>query len=180
MEMDTRALLVDEGGIYVRPSSVSNGQTICDFCTWKVRGCLLERQKERCGQFVPALSFVSDEGLDGRFSTWRGSRIWYDRIRVVARTHKTVSLITTSGDFIGQARVVDAVRSTFEHLMTEYAHTNHLMKHRGLSKEQSAQELKRWIKNNMGSRFVKRPEAIGTVILLERIEDGRHQEDQRA
>lgn len=168
MNLDTRPLLATEGAITVRPSTLATGETICSFCVMRSNGCEIEPQRERCGHFVPALSFVSAEGLDGRFSTYRGSSVWYDRARVIFRSHKRFALVTTKGDFIGFAKIVDAHRASFAHLMAEHAHTNHLVLGKNLTKPEAAEWLKRWIKHNLGSRYVKQPDAIGTVIYLER------------
>jgi hypothetical protein len=154
--------------ITVRPSSVARGDVICDFCVLRDQGCLLERQAERCGHFVPALSFVSDAGLDGAFSTFRGSSVWFDRAQIIHRTHRTVGLATTTGEHIGYAKVHAAMRSGFDQLMREHAWSNHLCKGQGFTTAEAAVWLTRWIRDHMGSRFVNRPHALGTVIYLER------------
>lgn len=177
MNMDTRNLLVKGGEIALRPSALTRGDAICDFCTLRDQGCD-DRAVERCGQFVPALSFIDETGLDGTFSTFRGSAVWYDRARVIFRGHKRFGLVRMDGSLIGYARLVDAHRDGFARLMQLHAHTNHLMKDRGFSKQQAADELTRWIKNHMGSMYVREPEALNTVLYLERLHEETRQAEE--
>lgn len=168
MLTDTRPLLAKADAITLRPSSLARGEAICDFCVLRDQGCKIVRQRERCAHFVPALSFVSAAGLDGTFSTFRGSAVWFDRAQIIQRTHGQVGLATTTGDHIGFARVLAGVRSGFDQLMREHAWSNHLCKDQGFTPPEAAVWLTRWIRDNLGSRFVNRPHAVGTVIYLER------------
>lgn len=171
MNLDTRNLLADRQGIYIRKSAVSRGNSICDFCVMRDNGCRLARQGERCEQFVPALTFVSADGLDGSFSTFRPSAIWYDRARVISNGHKRVALTKVDGDLIGFAKLVSAHRAPFSQLMAEHAWSNHLVRSQGLSKQEAARFLTGWIGRHMGSRYVKRSHALCTVIYCERIKE---------
>ena len=94
--------------------------------------------------------------------------MWFDRAQYIQRTHGIVGLATTTGDHIGFARVLAAVRSGFDQLMAEHAWSNHLLKDKDLTPPEAARWLTRWIRDNMGSRFVSRPHHRGTVIYLER------------
>lgn len=169
MNLDTRHLGVDAGGIYVKPTEYSRGSTICTFCPLRSE-CKLEPANERCGHFIPALTFVPPlVGLEGSFSTFRPSAVWYDRIKHVYSTHKRVGLVNaTTSELIGFARVKNAHRGRFVDLMREHAWSNHLLKDQSMTREEADVWLRAWIRKNMGSMYAKRPEAIGTVIYVER------------
>lgn len=147
---------------------MSNGLRICDFCFRE--SCSLERQEDRCGELIPCLSFLPPLiGLDGTFSTFRASSIWYDRARVVFRSHKTVGLLNAeTGERIGTATLKDAVRGPVGELLKRHAHTNHLIASQNMPPAEAATWLTKWISHNMGSRYVKDPTLIGTVLYLER------------
>lgn len=170
MNLETRHLGVDADGIYVKPSALSRGETICRFCPLRLDGCDLAPENERCGQFVPALTFVPPLiGLEGSFSTFRPSAIWYDRARQVFKTHKRVALVNaTTKELIGFGRVTDAHRGAFSDLMRDHAWTNHLTKDQGMTRDEAATWLRNWIRRNMGSMYVRKPAAIGTVIYVSR------------
>lgn len=172
MNLDTRPLLATKTEIYVRPSSLAAGESICNFCFMAAQSvpCPHAPKVERCGHFVPALAFVDATGLDGSFSTYRGSSIWYDRSRVLYRSHRRVGLVNKDAKILGYAELVDAHRSTFAQLMRDHAETNHLVRDLGLKGEEAAAWLTKWIKTNMGSRYVTNPEAVGTVLYLKRVE----------
>ncbi len=174
MRLDGRHILASEGIISLARSALGDGASLCDFCSIQPE-CKIKRDPERrtesCTAFVPAFSFVPPIiGLEGRFSTFRGSSIWYDRARVIFRSHKRVGLYNAeTNERIGFAKMTDAFRGPFKDLMAEHAWSNHLCKGRGISREEAPTWLPRQIRNLAGSRYVKSPEQISTVIYLERL-----------
>ena len=174
MLLDTRALLATADAIELRPSSIARGESVCDYCVMRDAGCSLERASASCETFILPLSFADETGLQGSFSTWRGSAIWYDRARVAFKSHQRMALVNSrSGALIGFARITDAHRDGFAALMRDHAKTNHLVKDRGLSPEDGAIWLAKWIRDHLGSRFTKEPLKIGTVIYLQREPDAQ-------
>ena len=170
MHLDTRPLRVDRDGIYVGPTALSKGSTICDFCSLKDNGCNLTPRIESCGQFVPALSFVPPlVGLEGSFSTYRASAIWFARAQHVMKTHRKVGLVNSvTRQLIGIGEITETHKGTFSDLMRDHAHTNHLTKDLGLTQDQADTWLRRWIRNHLGSMYEKNPVATGTVIYVDR------------
>lgn len=173
MRLDSRPIYTDAEGIKLSRVALGSGANLCDFCSIHKRTCELPPSKglERCGPFVPALSFVPPLlGLDGEFSTFRGSSVWYDRAKIVHETHGQVGLFNAeTKDLIGYAQIIDVIRGPFGDLMRDYAWTNHLARARGLSKEAAAEWLPRAIRNLAGKRYVKSDAQICTVIHLERL-----------
>lgn len=170
MERNTRPLRAAKGKFHVGKTAYEGGLRLCDFCDRRDFDCK-SPSEEGCTDLVPALFFVPPHiGLDGRFTTFRASAIWYDRARVLRQNGGVVALIdSTTGERVGRAKVVDAHQGPFWALMQKYAATNHLLRDLQLPADEAVRRLERWIANNMGSRFVKERDAIGTVLELERI-----------
>lgn len=171
METNTRPLRAANGKFHLGSVALANGLSLCNFCDRQAVDCSDPENVETCGDVVPGLYFVGPHiGLDGAFSTFRASAIWYDRARVLMKTHQTIALIESgTGARLGRARLVDAVRGPFWALMQEHAHTNHLFSGLDLGKSEAQARLEKWIRLNMGSRFVKERDAVGTVLYLERL-----------
>lgn len=169
MRLDSRYLLTSEGGISLARSALKDGASLCDFCT--IQGACPDRAKstERCPVFVPGLSFVPPMiGLKGRFSTFRASRVWYDRAQVIFRTHKDVGIYNAQTlELVSKAKLVGAFRGPFHQLMKEHAWSNHLCQGRNISREDAPTWLPRQIRNLAGSRYVKSPDQKCTVIYLD-------------
>lgn len=168
METNTRPLRAGNSKFHIGRVARDLGKSLCDYCDRKGFDCTVELE-EGCDHLVPALFFIPPHiGLDGSFSTFRPSAIWYDRARVLMRTGQPIALLEQgTKNRIGRARLVNAVRGPFWALMEKHAHSNHLMLERPKNEAQS--HLERWIRNNMGSRYVKERDAICTVLYLERL-----------
>lgn len=173
METNTRPLRAAKGAFHLGQVALKSGLALCDFCDRRGNDCPLpdfQSVQEGCGDVVPALFFADRTGLDGRFSTFRASAIWYERARVLHKSHKTVALIQTGTlERIGRARITDAVRGPFWALMEKHAASNHLFKDQQLDDATARDKLTAWIKTNMGSRYAKDRDGICTVLYLERL-----------
>jgi hypothetical protein len=110
-------------------------------------------------------------GLDGVFSTFRASSIWYERARVIKNSHGLIGLYDAKlNEKIGTAKLLNAFRGRFADLMLNHALSNHLCKGRtDLDKVTAGPWLTKQIRNLAGSRYVKSPSQVCTVMLLERV-----------
>jgi hypothetical protein len=171
MEQNTRPLRAAGSAFHLGGVAKGQGKTLCDYCDRRGNDCEKPPMQEGCADLVPALFFIPPHiGLDGVFSTFRASALWYDRARALWKTHRTVALIdSTDMSRVGRATVLGAYRGPFWALMEEHAHSNHLMRDRGLSKPDAAAELTKWIARHMGSRYAKDREGICSVIYLKRL-----------
>lgn len=177
MRLDSRHILAGEGVISLARSALAEGGSLCDFCSihdeCEVRpGDENPSKVQTCTGFVPAFTFVPPLiGLEGRFSTFRASSIWYDRARIIYRTHKRVALYNAeTKERIGFAKLVGAFHGKFKHLMAEHAWSNHLCIGKSIPIDDAPTWLPRQIRNLAGSRYVKSPEQVCTVIYLERVD----------
>jgi hypothetical protein len=168
MNLQSRHLVVDDVSIVVAPVAKKAGAKLCDFCSMRDLGCNLPAVEDRCREFTPALSFVPPIiGLDGYFSTFRASSIWYERARVVFNTHKRVGLYNSAtGELIAPARLTGAFRGPFHELMKHHSASNHLSKAAKILSGESDTWLPRKIRNLAGSRYVKRPDQTCSVIYM--------------
>lgn len=153
------------------PSALATGAKLCHYCVLSNNGCRMPLNYPnavRCEEFTPTLGFNPPlVGLEGAFSTFRSSAIWYDRARVIFNSHKRLALVNPSdGTTIAIATMTGAYRGPFKELMDEHAKTNHLTLAAGVSDESAPAWLTKQIRNRMGVRYVKSPEQIGTVIYL--------------
>jgi hypothetical protein len=173
MNLESGQLNVDDQGIKLSRSAIATGGTLCDYCSLQSSCEVFPVQNlDRCPEFTPALSFVPPLiGLEGAFSTFRASSIWYDRARVIFRSHKQVGLFNAkTKERIGLATLTGAFRGRFEDLMKSHANSNHLARDRGMSAEEAGPWLAKQIRNLAGSRYVKSPDQICTVLYLERVQ----------
>jgi hypothetical protein len=170
MEKNTRPLRARNNAFHVGRVALDAGLSMCDFCDRRSFDCDKPAVQKGCGDIVPALFFNDHTGLNGRFSTFRASAIWYDRAAALMQSHKTVALLDSETlERIGRARIRNAHRGPFWALMELHAHTNHLFKDQHLPPPEARDKLTAWVKSNMGSRYVKERDALCTVLYLERV-----------
>lgn len=172
MQSNTRPLRAANGAFHLGHVARAQGLKLCDFCDRHGRDCVRDTE-EGCTDLVPALFFIPPHiGLDGKFSTFRASSIWYERARVLMGSHRTIALRETGTmKPLGRARVLNAVRGPFWALMRRHAHTNHLfaLDDPPPSPAEASERLQSWIRSKMGSRYVKERDAICTVLYLKKL-----------
>lgn len=169
MKLNSQPIGVTDTGFELARAQHVVGEALCDYCSIEPNCKLKSARPRTCNMFVPGLGFAPPlKGLDGIFSTFRASSVWYERARVVHDTHKTFGLWNTkTGEFISYARLKNAYRGPFHDLMARHARLNHLCKDKMLTDAEAAEWLPKQIRNLAGSRYVKRPDQICTVIYLE-------------
>lgn len=80
---------------------------------------------ERCGGYLPVVSFQDCTGLEGRFNTFRRGRGWANRVVLSGR----VGIFDLAGKtMIGTARVERVESGPLGEMLAAYASMNHLMK----------------------------------------------------
>lgn len=183
MRLDTRNIRHDGKGIYLGRTEIVKGSSLCDFCSIQ-DACKVKttEQRERCDQFVMALSFSPEasKGLSGTFSTFRSSRVWHDRAQSVIENGGLVGLYNTQTcERFGYAKITKVVLGPFCRLMQEHAHTNHLSVEAGIPQNLAAEWLSRKIRNLAGPRYVKTPNQISTVIYVSTEETSQREKAAR-
>lgn len=180
MKLDTRHILTRNNGFYIRPVEYERGSSLCEFCSISAECREPNKKRERCDLFVMALSFSPEalKGLSGTFSTYRSSQIWYERALTSIHNGGKVGLFDTKTQKrLGFATITKAHLGRFEDLMLDHAGTNHLSLAAGIPHEQAITWLPKQIRNLAGSRYVKTPDQISTVIYVQTEENAERERE---
>lgn len=170
MRTDTRSLVVGADGLTIAPTAKAKGESLCGLCYLAEHGCSKREypNAQSCKDMVVPIAFSPPiKGIDGDFSTFRSSSIWYDRAKAIFAANKRVALIDNStGELICNATVVDAHRGPAAKLLDRFAHTNHLCRANKVLNPEAPGWLRHQIRMKMGQRYIKRDDQISTVIML--------------
>lgn len=138
------------------------GKIVCDHCGINTTCTRAMLEGSLCAEFLPAIPFQDETGLDRPSNTVRVGVAWTQRLRIgdrIALYHAKAKRI------FGHAIVTDLVAGPIADVLRDHAHNNHLMLDHDPAT--AAGELRDWQLRNYGPRIINEKTRL-TAIYLQR------------
>lgn len=155
LDTDTRQVRLRDGAY-----RSGAGKRICDHCGHRAT-CRLVDQVSQCADFLPALPFTDETGLQKVSNTMRVGRAWTERLQI----GQTVALYHTKRrEVFGYAQVLHHSYGPIVPMLRLHAGANHLMLDTPLKK--APKVLGEWMRQNYGPRIINGDTTLTAVYLL--------------
>ena len=153
------------------------GKIPCDHCGHQF--ICQAKPRISCAEFLPAIPFTDEAGMQKLFNTIRVGMAWTRRLY----SGQVISLYSPKSKIIfGHGRVLHTAAGPIDDMLAQHAHANHLMLPE--SSEEAPSILHGWLKQNYGPRIINETTRITAIyILRERFTPpppnfGGHEEDR--
>jgi hypothetical protein len=156
IDTDTRQVRRDSDGAYRSGA----GKRICDHCASR-DVCPDASFETLCTEFVPALPFTDETGLDHVANTIRVGRAWTERLRI----WQGVALYNSKKrEIFGHALVLYHTHGPIVDMLRLHAAANHIMLDTPPNKAPT--ELGAWMRQNYGPRIIHADTTLTAIYLL--------------